>query len=175
MTKAVSKYLARHAEPEARAADALSGEFAHALIVPAYGEGQSLFDALGSVPRGPAGDTLVVVVLNARADSPREKHDVNAQARERLRAAAAQTREVQAEHPISILTYPNGRLVLVDRALPGHFLPEGQGVGLARKIGNDLALRLHDAGGLTSSWLHNTDADVLLPNDYFDQTQSIDV
>jgi hypothetical protein len=171
--KAVSKYLARHAEPESQAADAVKGEFAHALIVPAYGEGQSLFDALGSVPRGPAGDTLLVVVLNARADSPPDKHEANAKARERLLGAAGESRALPAEHPVSELAFPNGRMVLVDRAVPGHFLPERQGVGLARKIGNDLVLRLHADGRLASPWLHNTDADVVLPNDYFDQTQSL--
>jgi len=171
--KAVSKYLARYAEPESFAAEELPGEFAHTLIVPAYGEGQSLFDTLGSVPRGPAGDTLVVVVLNAREDAPPEKHEVNAEARRRLHETSSETREIRSPHPVSILTYPNGRVVLIDRALPGHFLPEGQGVGLARKIGNDLGLRLHAAGRLTTPWLHNTDADALLPNDYFDQTLSI--
>jgi hypothetical protein len=171
--KAVSKYLARHAEPESLAADAVTGEFANAVVIPAYGEGQSLFDTIGSVPRGPGGDTLVVVVLNARVDSPGEQHDANAGARERLRAGASEARDLQAEHPISVLSYPNGRLVLIDRALPGHHLPEGQGVGLARKIGNDLLLRIHADGRLGSPWLHNTDADVVLPNDYFDQTQPI--
>ncbi|HEY2797598.1 MAG TPA: hypothetical protein VGK26_06895 [Thermoanaerobaculia bacterium] len=175
--KAVSKYLARHAEPESLAAEAVKGEFAHALVIPAYGEGQSLFDTIGSVPRGPAGETLVVIVLNARADSPREKHEANAAARERLQGAASEVRALQAEHPVSVLSFPtpnpNGRVVLIDRAAPGHYLPEGQGVGLARKIGNDLLLRLHTDGRLGSPWLHNTDADVILPNDYFDQTRPI--
>ena len=172
--KAVSKYLARHAEPESLAADSVKGEFAHAMVIPAYGEEQSLFDTIGSVPRGPGGDTLIVVVLNARGDSPGEKHEANAAARERLRSAASDSRDLRAEHPISLLSYPNGRVVLIDRALPGHHLPEGQGVGLARKIGNDLLLRIHADGRLGSPWFHNTDADVLLPNDYFDQTQSIE-
>ena len=33
-------------------------------------------------------------------------------------------------------------------------------MGLARKIGNDIALRLHAAGRVASPWIHNTDADV---------------
>jgi hypothetical protein len=40
------------------------------------------------------------------------------------------------------------------------------------KIRNDLLLRLHAEPPL-SPWLHNTDADVILPNDYFAQTQPI--
>jgi hypothetical protein len=172
-TKAIRKYLARQAEPEALAADALEGEFGHVLVVPAYGEGQSLFDLLGSVPRGPAGETLIVAVLNARADSPAAVHDANRAARERLRDSALAASELPADHPVLALSYPNGRILLIDRAADGHFLPEGQGVGLARKIGNDLALRLHTAGRVASSWIHNTDADTLLPNDYFDQTEAL--
>jgi hypothetical protein len=172
-SKPITQYLARHAEPEALAADAIPGKFAHALIVPAYGEGQSLFDTIGSVPHGPRGETLIVVVLNARADSPRKAHEANEGARARLSGAATQVREIPAEHPVSVLDYPNGRIVLVDRARKGQYLPEGQGVGLARKIGNDLVLRLHAAGRLISPWLHNTDADTVLTNDYFDQTEAI--
>jgi hypothetical protein len=172
-SKAIQKYLARHAEPEAGAADHLEGEFGHVLVVPAYGEGQCLFDLLGSVPRGPAGDTLIVVVLNARADSPAAAHEANRAARERLEASAGAARELGAEHPVAALSFANGRIVLLDRAREGHFLPEGQGVGLARKIGNDFALRLHAAGRVASPWIHNTDADTILPNDYFEQTETL--
>jgi hypothetical protein len=172
-SKAIRKYLVRQAEPEARAAEALAGAFGHVLVVPAYGEGQGLFEMLGSVPRGPAGETLVVVVLNARADSPPAVHEANTTARDRLREEAAGAVEIPAEHPVSALPYAHGRILLVDRAARGHYLPEGQGVGLARKIGNDLALRLHAAGRVASHWIHNTDADTILPNDYFDQTEGV--
>ncbi len=171
--KPVPQYLSRHAEPEAAVADRLDGSFGHVLVVPAYGEGRSLFDTLGSVPRGPRGNTLLVVVLNARADSPADVHDANAQAREALARASSAARRMDSAHPVTAFTYPNGTVVLIDRGLPEHYLPEGQGVGLARKIGNDFALRLHAAGRLVSPWIHNTDADTLLANDYFDQTAAI--
>jgi hypothetical protein len=67
----VSQYLGRHAEPEARVVAeslTLQGSWGHALVVPAYGEETSLFPLLGSVPAGPLGEVLIVVVLNARAD-----------------------------------------------------------------------------------------------------------
>ncbi len=172
-TKPVAQYLSRHAEPEAGAAERLDGDFGHVLVVPAYGEGQSLFDTLGSVPRGPRGDTLIVVVLNAREDSPPPAHESNAAARARLTEAASSATDLGGAHPMLALAYPYGTVVLIDRALPGHFLPEGQGVGLARKIGNDLALALHAEGRIASPWIHNTDADTLLANDYFDQTEPI--
>ena len=172
--KAVSKYLSAHAEPESAGASVAPGRFGHAVIVPAYGERESLFSLLASVPGGPAGPVLVVVVLNARADSPQPVHDANREARERLARELGQ-QAASAEAPgVRSFELPGGRLVLIDRAAPERFLPEGQGVGLARKIGNDLALRIHDEGRLASPWLHNTDADTLLPRDYFEQTASLD-
>ncbi|HEY3202521.1 MAG TPA: hypothetical protein VGL03_02565 [Thermoanaerobaculia bacterium] len=173
-SKAISKYLSLQAEPEAAAADRLEGRFGHVLIVPAYGEGESLFDALGSVPRGPRGETLVIVVLNARSDSPPHVHQANAAARDRLRGAASRVEEI-AQERVAVLSYPDGKIVVIDRAGPGRFLPEGQGVGLARKVGNDFALRLYGSGRIESPWIHNTDADTVLTNDYFEQTDSIEV
>jgi hypothetical protein len=153
--------------------DRLDGTFGHVVIVPAYGEGQSLFDTLGSVPKGPRGATLVVVVFNARADSPARVHEVNRASSARLHEAAKSSRILCDAPPVSALAYPNGTVVAIDRALPGHYLPEGQGVGLARKIGNDFALRLHACGRIASPWIHNTDADTVLCNDYFDQTEPV--
>jgi hypothetical protein len=173
--KAVAKYLARHAEPEAEAVPRLPGRFGHALIVPAYGERESLFALLGSVPGGPAGPVLVVLVLNARKESPEPVHAANQYARERLERELPPATTL-ADTP-SIRCYPlaaGGALLLVDRAAPGTFLPEGQGVGLARKIGTDMALRLRAERRLASPWLHNTDADTLLTPDYFEQTAGLD-
>ncbi len=171
--KTIDRYLARHAEPEAAAAERLDASFANAVVVPAYGEGQSLFDTLGSVPRGSRGEALVVVVVNARADSPAAVHEANRSAAARLAESAKSARELSADPPVLALSYPNGTVVVVDRAGPGRYLPEGQGVGLARKIGNDFVLRLHAAGRVTSAWIHNTDADTLLSNDAFDQTDGL--
>jgi hypothetical protein len=168
-----AQYLSRHAEPEAEMADGLSGDFGHVLVIPAYGEGQPLFDTLGSVPRGPRGATLIIVVLNAREDSSAAVHAENDAARNRLRAAASAVAELGTAPPVSALAYPNGTIVVIDRARAGHFLPERQGVGLARKIGSDFALRLHAAGRIASPWIHGTDADTILANDYFDQTEAI--
>jgi hypothetical protein len=114
-----------------------------------------------------------VVVLNSRADSPARVHEANRAASVRLAEAARSARELSADPPAVALEYPNGVVVVIDRSAPGRYLPEGQGVGLARKIGNDFVLRLHAAGRLASGWIHNTDADTVLANDLFDQTQSL--
>ena len=170
----VPAYLARRAEPEARAAERLEGSFGHVVEIPAYGEGEDLFATLGSIPGGPQGDVLVLLVLNARADSPPAVHEANEAARRRLAGRGKGEMRLSEDPPVTAWNVPGGRLVLIDRAAPGRFLPEGQGIGLARKIGCDFALGALAAGRLATRWLHLTDADVLLPNDYFAQTAALE-
>jgi hypothetical protein len=172
--KAVDKYLQRQAEPEAASASGIPGDFGHAIVVPAYAEGDALFSMLGSVPSGPAGDVLIVLVLNARADSSREARRANEAVRDRLARELPPPVEIPGDVPLLAYPVERGRLVLVDRSLPGRYLPEGQGVGLARKIGCDIALALNAAGRIASPWIHATDADTILPADYFEQTKSLD-
>jgi hypothetical protein len=122
---------------------------------------------------GSLGDVLIVVVLNARRDSPKEVHEANAVARERLATLGA-AEIVSADPEVRLFPALRGRVLLIDRASPASYLPAGQGVGLARKIGCDLLLRLHAAGRLASPWIHATDADVSLPPDYFEQVARLD-
>lgn len=172
--KALSQYLARHAEPEAKLVSNVSGSWGHALVVPAYGERESLFPLLGSVPAGPRGEVLIAAVVNAREGSPARVHESNAFVRERLARELPEIETLSEAPPIRAHRLPAGTLLVIDRAVPGHYLPEGQGVGLARKIGNDAVLSLRAARRVDSPWLHNTDADVLLPPDYFDQIEGVD-
>lgn len=171
----VSQYLQRHAEPEAKAAASLEGSWGHALVIPAYGEETSLFPLLGSVPAGPRGGVLIAVVLNAREDSPRKVHAANEAVRSRILRELPEFATLSEAPATSIRAHrmPGGTMLVLDRAVPGSFLPEGQGVGLARKIGNDAVLALAAAGRVASPWLHNTDADVILPGDYFDQLEGV--
>lgn len=174
MNETITRYLERDAEPESALAERFDGWFGHAIEVPAYGETESLFATLGSVPEGPQGEVLIVLVLNARADSPPGVHEANRIARQGVVAAASASRIVSEAPDVRLLTYPRGKLLLIDRAAPGHYLPGGQGVGLARKIGCDLLLNLRASGRLASDWIHATDADVRLPNDYFEQISDVD-
>ncbi len=170
----VAKYLERHAEPEAAWAGELPGAFGNALVIPAYGERESLFQLLGTVPGSPEGPVLIVLVLNARGDSPAGVHEANEEVRRRLERELAPATELSAGARARHSALRGGTLLLIDRALPGHLLPEGQGVGLARKIGNDVVLALRAAGRVASPWIHNTDADTVLPGDYFEQTRTLD-
>ncbi|CAA6819293.1 MAG: Unknown protein [uncultured Thiotrichaceae bacterium] len=59
----------------------------------------------------------------------------------------------------------HGDLLLINRFNTP--LPAKYGVGLARKIGTDIALALITKDIISSKWICSTDADALLPDDYF--------
>lgn len=64
--------------------------------------------------------------------------------------------------------------VLLVNCYETHYrLPPEQGVGLARKLGADLACRLISSGKIKSPWIFNTDADVQLPPNYLQATDTL--
>ena len=170
VSRAQKQYLDRYAEPEAGDLGALRRRFGHVLTVPAYGEGRELRKALASIPAGPLGDVLTVLVVNGRVDSPRSMRDANLAMLDELRAAGG--RGVPVAQNAVVHEHPRGALLLVDRATPGRELPPRHGVGLARKIAADIALALWSEGRVASPWIHCTDADVALPTDYFEAAAS---
>jgi hypothetical protein len=62
--------------------------------------------------------------------------------------------------------YPGVTLLPIDRCTIGKEFPEKQGVGLARKIGADILLKLYFDKTIKSPWFRTTDADVEVPLDY---------
>lgn len=166
MSRAEQQYLDRYAEPEARGIGALGRRFGHVLTIPAYGEGFELKRALDSIPAGARGDVLTVLVVNGRVDAPPAMRQANFALLEALRAEHG--RGISLAPNASLHEHPRGALLLVDRATAGNELPPRQGVGLARKIAADIALAIWSRNNITSEWIHCTDADVVLPVDYFE-------
>ena len=173
--KGPDQYLERYAEPEAKIADRLVGTFGHALVLPAHDEGDDLLRALQSVPPGPEGAVLVLLVVNATPEAPQWAHERNAEVLTRLRRyyGEEETALLDAAAPARVFRFRAGRILHIDRASPEHLLPSGQGVGVARKIGFDIALRLYRSRRLASRWIHSTDADVILPRDYFQRASAL--
>jgi len=124
-----------------------------AVVIPALAEGESLFATLQSLNDNPAEtccDWLVLVVINQRADAAAAERQQNLTDLERLTGFVEQCR------------YP---LAWVDAASPGVELPiRHGGVGLARKIGMDLALSRFDWG--RQPLLACLDADTLVESSY---------
>lgn len=58
-------------------------------------------------------------------------------------------------------------ILLIDKNSDGAQIDARQGVGLARKIGCDVALKLYTLGCIKCPWIFSTDGDVVLPAHYF--------
>jgi hypothetical protein len=155
---AIDKYLSRWAEPEHRIAERVRARFGAAVVVPAMDEPFELLAGLA-----PCAGALVVLVVNARDDAPERVHRANAELIARL---ARQAEPLGREPPAWLARAGELDVLVVDRSSPGFRLPARQGVGLARRIGADLALALYRAGRVEAPFIGSTDADVELPSDY---------
>lgn len=131
------------------------GDFAGAVVIPALAESANLFATLSSLAHNPPDlcqQILVVVVVNHREDSVDSDKSDNLVTLEKLSAGGP-------EHSSLCLAW-------IDAASSGCELPvKSGGVGLARKIGLDLALTRLD-------FIHHNpiliclDADTLVQPDY---------
>ena len=159
------QYLSRYAEPESRQLPAIHAQWDHVVVVPACDEGDDLFALLQSVRRA-AGDTraLTIIVVNGREDVASQVHQQNTRCLKRL----AEQYPAEEFHPGMWMHSSAAQdLLWIDRATPNRYLPPRQGVGLARKIGCDVAAALHAQNPIRSGWLTSTDADAILPPDAF--------
>ncbi len=157
-TERLRRYLERYGEPEAGAIPLPGREFANAVVVPCYDEAPECIDhALGRV----AGAPLAIVVVNAPDDAPAA---ALARSRAMWRALAP-----GGGQPMQWTRTPGGIDVLaVDRINGQRRIPGRRGVGLARKIGADIACALIVRGAVRRPWIYFTDADVRLPAGYLD-------
>jgi len=131
--------------------------FAGTVVIPALAEEASLLPTLASLAANPPehlADFLIVVVVNhRRTAAPADQAD-NQRLLQRLRSGEA---------PAALA------LAWVDAASPGRELPEKEGVGLARKIGLDLALSRLDFS--RQPLLGCLDADTLVEPSYLGALQ----
>lgn len=170
---ALRKYLERYAEPEAAWGHELHTQYAGVLVVPLQREDESFLGNLAPALNSPdsGGRVLVVAVVNATDEAPNATHDGNARLLKILADRLVPRQELPAldRSPASAILGRPGAfdLLVIDRASPGKRLPVGEGVGLARRIGMDLALQLQQLDGITSPWLATTDADAQPPASYF--------
>lgn len=180
----VHTYLRKHACAEAHAIELpQEPRYARAAVVPCCNESPATVGALLSSVALAAGPdaTLAIVVVNQTRHAASAVRQQNAALLRSLLAGCKATRRWSRMPPISWgqgfdahARRHSGRqtlaaidLMLVDRANPGFELPARSGVGLARRVGFDLALRLVDEGMVKSPWIASMDADSRLPLDYF--------
>ena len=164
------QYRARYAEPESRLAALCTDTFDLALVVPACGESATFIDGYRAAAKA-VDRLLVITVINGRNGADDAVHTANDECFLELRTLFS-LRKLGAngwfgdDGAISLL--------VVDRFTPGRRFPSRQGVGLARKIGADLALELLASGRVRHPCFAMTDADTRLPDDYFQRVAGLD-
>tara|TARA_B100000745_G_scaffold262694_1_gene186928 strand:+ start:566 stop:1690 length:1125 start_codon:yes stop_codon:yes gene_type:complete len=159
VSKAIEQYLARYAEKESQLV--IDSQWRRALVIPVYGESLSLLERFEHLPS----DVLIILVINAPDHAERDapaKYEAN----QDMYDALLQRPHRQLGEGLSWVQGKRDFLV-VERfsQLP---IPVKQGVGLARKIGADIALRLFQQQALLEPWVHCSDADIHFPESYFD-------
>ena len=172
----IEQYLSRYAEIEASALAACDNpwpsqcQFSHALIIPAYKEAADFFARLAR--RHMNRESILLIVIINQPDMLAAPHPDNQRLSEQLQSA---TEPVWRQDNLRLGKLPgtDSAVLSVDR-FSTHPIPRRQGVGLARKIGADLALALHHRAIVKNPWLYTSDADALLPEKYFRALQDHD-
>lgn len=171
--QAVEKYLAGYSEHEVSRLSKLQTEYSHTLVIPLYDES---FDAVYRLlctqffftNNHSKHTVLYILVVNCPEEGDLEAEVRTTTLLRQLRAF------VQPVFDIENVTYgemESGQgAIIVDRCSEGKRIPKKQGVGLARKIGADIACYLIATEVVKNRWIHSTDADVILPANYFDCT-----
>jgi hypothetical protein len=176
-SKAVKKYLAHYAEPEATAAlDNITWPktYRHCLLIPAFKESAALIDHL--IATGESCPELLVILIVNRPDNYQHT-TCNQQLIERIFQLNPRQRpsSVVPDNQLQLFALsPTSDLLYIDRGHNHLPIPYKQGVGLARKIAADIAAALITQGIINNQWIHSTDADTLIPKDYFSNTAKID-
>ena len=140
------------------------------MVVPVCAESAAFVDGYRAAARG-AGRLLVIAVLNGRAGADDAVHAMNTEC---FRALSNwfSLRELGLGGWLGRDASMN--LLVVDRFTTERRLPPRQGVGLARKIGADIALKLIAAGQIRHAFVAMMDADARVPDDYFGRIAEIE-
>ncbi len=177
-TSPVTKYLAKYSEPETDLIDlkTIQHQYHHVAIIPAYNEATDFLEKLLTYTINKT-SILLILIINVPNTASLEPHIQDAKITSQLllkqlqqsKALLWQSKNEQLQlHKYST----NIHYLLVDRCSSGQEIPTNQGVGLARKIGADIACKLIDAGIIKSHWIHSSDADIILPANYWNQNFS---
>ncbi len=154
MLSAIDKYLTAHAEPLFDGKLPVGAPWDSVVVIPFLDEIDFIDDCLTSLERAAQASAikaLVLVVVNSRTDHPTFIHQANE----------------GWLNTISEKRYLNLCLCPMDHTSTGRRFSQKDGVGLARKIGCDFALRLWRENKIKSDLLRTTDADARVPTQYF--------
>ncbi len=183
MKSAIEKYLSRYAEPEAAflskdskatiAVPSIKNALTHhtgvhfesCLVIPAYSESLDFIERLKQHPY--ISHILLILVINQP-----ENVDNSCKNKLLFNTLTTPNNTIAADKNISFIQTGPLRALVIDRFSQTNRIPIKQGVGLARKIGADIACQLYAHGLIKNNesngqWIFSSDADAHLPNNYF--------
>lgn len=164
--RAITQYISHYAESEVTLLRGFPKHvYDHCIVIPCFRETPGFIERLLTGPQQDK-NVLVIVVVNQNRTQP-----------EPLNAALLEFFSffnlIWHNKHLQLRRSMNAAIdwLVVDRCHPPLLLPNKQGVGLARKIGCDVAIALAAEGIINTQWLHTTDADAHLPPDYLNLPQ----
>jgi hypothetical protein len=128
----------------------------YVLVIPAYQESNYFVANLIAILEANK-NILIIIIINHPEQSCDRKNQ------ELLVKLQALGYSYYINNKINLISYKSNTLALCG----SYDLPKKEGVGRARKIGADWALRLIDAGKISCPVIFSTDADATIPANYF--------
>ncbi len=165
-TKAVVQYLAKYAENESTHLEPLDNTYDYVIVVPICDEEHDWLQTIFSKIKE---NVLIIAVINSAIGKTNWQENNTLFIKQLINTSK---RDFKLSSGCQLLQFNQfNDVLLVDRNTQDKQINADYGVGLARKIGCDIALKYYTLGLIKNPWIYSTDADVLLPNNYF--TQSI--
>lgn len=162
----ISQYLDNYAEEEINYIPELDYVWDEVISIPCYNEFEEIIDLLETNLPGVIKDKKVLVIINVNASKISKESFIktNINFINYLKDKTG----IDNKEIISFASFPNFDILLIDRTTGDRLFDSKSGVGLARKIGADVALKLYYQGKIKSKWIRTTDADVILSDSYLD-------
>jgi len=159
------KYLNTYAEPEVNSLDNFPAgiRYRYCVVIPAYNEADDFL--LRFINSNIINNSvLLILVIN----QPHSKTDSSMQIN-LYNQCGLSGKQVWQKNNLTLIQIKQSQshLLVIDRFSNSYSIKDDQGVGLARKIGADIACTLIDQNIITSPWICSTDADTHLPENYF--------
>lgn len=157
----IAKYLRHYAEDEIKFTEELQHQWQQVICIPAFDEVDSLPALIQRLST--AHDLLLILLLNSPESVGPDAVLRTQQLGTLIKQQFNLQQTLHEDCQLLELNKNNSHILLIEK----YAIPDKQGVGLARKIACDIACKLIHDNKILSPWIHNTDADVILPPDYF--------
>lgn len=170
----LNRYLSKQGEQEAKYARTLLSQLPHNLqkrqytycvLIPCYDEKPDFTKQYNKLSQQvKKGERLLVILVINQSDEENKINLNNQRIWHQLTKNNLSSH--QYANTLYLITSEQLSFFIVDR-YSSHKIPKKQGVGLARKIGGDIACQWYLHNKLLSPWVGSTDADAYLPPNYF--------